>query len=290
VWARDQRMSLAFGNQDEPDEKLPVIVATPDKVYMRYGSREISVGNIGGVELMEFDNTNATANFRGNLDFISGRLQFRYGSATRLGYIGQRPESGGTPQMEIRVEEGPVRVSGGYLDVFSIYDNSTSSSANVNVDSSGRLRRSSSASRYKIDQRESALSRDLFNVKVKDWIDRAAWEEKVALDAKPRPLTELDQERYNAIDLSRVTGVIAEDVEANGGKRFVIYGQDGQIEQVMYDRFNLARTQLLYEMIQELRMELGMQKDPIPSHSTEPMPTTLSNTAISTKTTNKGKK
>lgn len=265
IWARagaDDRMSLTYSNLDEPSGTLPVVVLKATEAYMNYGSRTIKVWNNAGSEELLIDASNAAVVMRGNLDLRQGdsRVQFRYqgASATPLGYVGQRPESGTSAEFEFRADVGGVRLTGSSITAFAIYNSTTASAANVNVDSGGVLRRVSSASRYKADQRVMELDDSLLNIPVKDWIDKASVRERKAMDARPRPFIETDMQKFEALDLGRIPGVIAEDVERHGGKRFVIYGPDGRTESVMYDRLAMAQIAVLKRQLDKLAAEVSL--------------------------------
>jgi hypothetical protein len=71
------------------------------------------------------------------------------------------------------------------------------------------------------------------------------------------PMTEQQDREFRALSLERIPGAIAEDVEAAGGDRFVVRGLDGQVESLMYDRFALARTEILKARVAEQAAEIA---------------------------------
>ena len=101
----------------------------------------------------------------------------------------------------------------------------TTSPANIYMNSSFRHYLVSSAARYKIDPQPMDLPDSLLDVPVKDWWDKGEYDRGEAV--------------------RRVPGVIAEEVEASGGATFVTYDEDGTIQGVAYDRYALARTAVL---------------------------------------------
>ncbi|GAA3289247.1 hypothetical protein ACFFON_15495 [Arthrobacter citreus] len=123
-----------------------------------------------------------------------------------------------------------------------------SNAANLHVDANGRFWRSSSASRFKMDQQRMELPVSLLRPVMKDWIDAGSQDRFDQLEAEPRPFRENDQMEYDSISLRRVPGMVAEDVEAAGGAAFVTYDSAGNVEGFSYDRFALARTQLLADL------------------------------------------
>ncbi|MGH1551015.1 hypothetical protein ACRAWB_18280 [Leifsonia poae] len=129
---------------------------------------------------------------------------------------------------------------------------STTSAANVYVDTLGILRRVSSAARFKDDVAELAVPDALLDVRVKDWVDKPAVDGVAELQQAPRPFTQRQQAEFDALTAQtarRVPGVIAEDVAAAGGQEFLAYDGAGEIEGVAYDRLALARTQLLADRL-----------------------------------------
>lgn len=259
IWARagaDDRMSLTYSNLDEPTGTLPVVVLTAAKAYMNYGSRTIQVWNNAGTEELLLDATGASIVARGNLDMRDGRIQLRYGSATPLGYVGQAPASGSSPDFEVRADAGKIRLAG-LVTNLSTYSQTTTSGANLVIDASGNFLRSTSAARYKTDIRRMELPDSILDVKVKDWYDTAAYQKRSAMNALPRPFTENMQADYDAIVLDRVPGLIAEDLLEHGADQFVIFGTDGQTEGVRYDRFAFAQIEVLKRQLDELRGQVN---------------------------------
>jgi len=128
----------------------------------------------------------------------------------------------------------------------------------------GLLQRVSSASRFKLDQREAVLSESLIGVRVKDWLDEGEVATAFELNDAPRPWTLTQQRAFDGLGIRRVPGVVAEEVHAAGGELFTTYDADGQIEGVAYDRLALARTQILADQfaaalvrIEELEAQLA---------------------------------
>lgn len=122
---------------------------------------------------------------------------------------------------------------------------SATASPNVYADSTGKYFKASSAARFKIYPQPMELPEALLDVPVMDWIDLGNAERFAAVYDLPRPFTEAQQLDFDGVNLARVPGAIAEDVEAAGGGAFVTYDTSGQIEGVAYDRLSLARTEIL---------------------------------------------
>lgn len=133
----------------------------------------------------------------------------------------------------------------------------TGSAANLYVNDTGRIYKSTSASRFKDDQQLMELPDSLLAPVMKDWVDAASKRRLEDLEVSPRPFTYEEQLDYDGLSLRRIPGMIAEDVLAAGGDAFVTYTSDGQVEGFAYDRYALARTQLLAEQVRELRATMG---------------------------------
>jgi hypothetical protein len=136
--------------------------------------------------------------------------------------------------------------------------NTTTDPANAVIMANGFIRKGTSAARFKIDPQPIELPDALLAVPVKSWIDKAAAEEFAALHYDtPRPLTEQQTIDLDCVKLSRVPGIIAEEVEAAGGSAFVGYDADGQIESVAYERLALARTEILARQLKEALAQIA---------------------------------
>ena len=123
----------------------------------------------------------------------------------------------------------------------------TSYASNVYMDSNGFLYRSSSASRYKLNQQVTDVDDALLDLPVKTWQDREAVETSEELSSRMGPLTEADTAQLDAAQRAAADtmfGVIAEDVEAID-PRLVTYDADGEVEGVAYDRFGPALIPLV---------------------------------------------
>lgn len=114
----------------------------------------------------------------------------------------------------------------------AIYNSTTGDGANVNISSTGVLKRSTSATKYKLDitnyDRALAKGYDLIEkIHPKMWFDKGQVERyaKALSDGtKPDP-----DDKVN-----RVYGLIAEDLEAAGLDEFITRGQNGEIEGIDY--------------------------------------------------------
>lgn len=179
---------------------------------------------------------------------------------TTTGVVGSIPASGNHFGV-IAVGRG-LFLHGSQILAPPIWETTSGAGVNVGVGSNGVLYRSTSALKYKILPEVVDLPEGLLEVPMKDWVDRSAAEnyasmvESLAGTQGPlRPgqtrmdLAGISQADFDAVSLKRIPGAIAEEVEAFGGGQFVVYGPDGDIEGLMYDRLALARTQLLNDKL-----------------------------------------
>lgn len=243
-----QRLSLTYGNVNDD---VPFLSVERNRAFMQYRSQVIAVrGTTSSNQRIEISNGGVSSEFNGPLMMIQGsRIQFCDTSSGRqgpgIGFIGQRPVAGGS-QLEVALQTGSFRVSGGGIRCLGVYDSTSSLSANVRVQSgTGQLVRATSASKYKVDPRPLTVPDSILDVQLTEWIDKAQLEMWGDLESTPRPFCESQQEEYDSVTLKRVPGVIAEEVVAHGGKQFVEYGTDGEVEEVDYDRLTLAQIQVL---------------------------------------------
>lgn len=137
---------------------------------------------------------------------------------------------------------------------------STTSAANTHIAVDGTIWKSSSASRFKLDQRAAELPDSLLDLKFKDWIDKGQVDQYTEIVNGPRPLTEAETAALEAAYLGRVGGVVAEDVETASGDSaplFVTYDLQGRVEGVAYDRLGVALALKLADKVKELEAKLA---------------------------------
>lgn len=144
----------------------------------------------------------------------------------------------------------------GYLIATGLTE--TTAAANMFVQANGWIYKSTSAAKFKIDPAPMDLPDSLLEVPVKSWIDLGSAEAYAALYTAPHPRTELQSQIMDGINLTRVPGIVAEEVEAAGGEAFVTYDIDGTIEGVSYDRLALARTEILARKVKRLESSMNL--------------------------------
>lgn len=145
--------------------------------------------------------------------------------------------------------------SGFYLQSPAIFGREYTLTSNVCITANGILGITSSASRFKLDQKVSELPDGLLDIPVKDWIDRTEHNEGESLRALG-VRTEAQQDTFERHyeTPKRVPGVVAEDVaEADGGELFVIRDAEGQTQGVAYDRLALAQIAVLNRLLKAER-------------------------------------
>lgn len=136
--------------------------------------------------------------------------------------------------------------SGPHCRFDSIYTTTTSAGANVHTDSNGYMYRSTSASKYKLAVNDLGdIDDKLLSLKARTWFDAqqsaevADYYDRVA-SGEPVVDETGDQLTMAPPVLKPIPGMIAEEVEAAGLADFVVYGDDGQVEGLMYDRLAVA--------------------------------------------------
>ena len=132
--------------------------------------------------------------------------------------------------------DGNVRLyltTTGTCVVPAIYVDTTANAANVQVDSGGVLRRSTSALKYKQDIR-----------------DIEAIDINLLRGVRYKSKSEQDDQTKDHF------GIVADEVDAAGLKELVTYGADGEVEGFQYERL----TVVLLKAIQELKAEVDSLK------------------------------
>lgn len=152
----------------------------------------------------------------------------------------------GTSQIALRNDGNPQIVSS------TIYNRTYSSGSTVTVTSYGTMGRITSASKYKL-----AIAREpqiepadrLLTIDPSSWVDLEG--AKAVAESKSDGKVLLEHEQ----SLDRHHGLIAEDLRDAGLGEFVIYGMDGEIEGIQYDRLwtiLIPKIKQLNERLNEL--------------------------------------
>lgn len=178
---------------------------------------------------------------------IRGDIVFTGNSAV-TGMFGVAYDAAPGSTVDMGVRAGRVRST-------VIRDNPYTFAANMYVTSNGFIGQTSSAARFKLDQRVMTLADELLDIPVKDWIDRTANEEREEMNH----LGVRTREQQNLIDhgygRKRTPGVVAEDVETVD-PRFATYDADGVIQGVAYDRLAIAQIAVLTRRVKQLESRI----------------------------------
>ncbi|QHO66665.1 cell envelope integrity protein TolA [Pediococcus pentosaceus] len=113
-----------------------------------------------------------------------------------------------------------------------IYSFTSSNSSNVRIADSGRLMRTTSASKYKYNIKNPELEKTLGD-RLLD-VHMATWNDKHAVDMYADQLT--TGEDREKISIKEHYGLIAEQMRDAGLEMFIDYGKNHEIEGIQYDR------------------------------------------------------
>lgn len=171
----------------------------------------------------------------------SGGEQGAYQIDQQGHYFMTRPGGGG--------EVIQMSVSSNNFKVLPVYSSTAPYPANMYVNEYGWVYRATSASRYKLDAKnvDETVFDKLLNIEVKDWFDKpeaerlsAAMTPTMIDGSTPDEIDAEHEEVLPPVELRRIPGVIAEEVEAVGLGQFVNYDDAGEVQGVMYDRLGVA--------------------------------------------------
>lgn len=209
-------------------------------------------------------------------------MEFFKGSTTRSAYFGF-----GSPSSEelalvnervggnifIRTDTGAQMVlySNNDQRFPKLYNQTTTSGANVHVNSSGYIWRSSSARKYKLQEESIDINeaKKILNVDPKTWYDKRSTEGYAELLTKEAAGEKIDWDDANVSDIRRIPGVIAEDLVQAGLERFAVYGPpnengERELEEVQYDRIPVLYIPLFRELFNRVQeLETKITKDGI---------------------------
>ncbi len=137
-----------------------------------------------------------------------------------------------------------------------IYNRTYSGSPNLHITGEGTLGRSTSAMKYKAliekqfddNKRQLEHSQHILDLDVKSWFD------KHEVENYAREIVEgekLDEDKYK---ISRHVGLIAEDLAEAGLTEHVVYGYDGEIEGIEYDRLWIHLLPVIKELKDKIKV------------------------------------
>lgn len=179
--------------------------------------------------------TMKTASFGINADQNVPISFYRQTLVDEIGALGNRLPNGrlflhatdNDAQMYLLNDGSPAFVSP------TVFNRTYSNGANMFVTSSGRVGRSTSASKYKL---AIARSDDTTQADRLMTLNPASWNDKVATEKMAESLLNGEIPVETEINLKRHYGLIAEDLRDAGLDEFLITGDNGQIEGIEYDR------------------------------------------------------
>lgn len=142
-----------------------------------------------------------------------------------------------------------------------LYNKTTTGGANVHVNSSGYIWRSSSARKYKLQEEAIDLeeAKKILNVDPKTWYDKYSAEKYADLLTKESKGTEIDWDEVGVSDVIRIPGLVAEDLIEAGLERFAVYGPpnengERELEEVQYDRIPVLYIPLIRELFNRVEV------------------------------------
>lgn len=152
-----------------------------------------------------------------------------------------------------------------------LYNKTTTGGANVHVNSSGYLWRSSSARKYKLKEEAIDLeeAKKILNVDPKTWYDKYSAEKYADLLTEESKGAEIDWDEVGVSDVIRIPGLVAEDLIEAGLERFAVYGPpnengERELEEVQYDRIPVLYIPLIRELFNRVEvLESKIAKDGI---------------------------
>ncbi|WP_072557450.1 beta strand repeat-containing protein [Lactiplantibacillus plantarum] len=200
-----------------------------------YGNINGDEGSTMGTWYVGYNLANMTAQFGiDNLNQNTINL-YRPTFVDEIGAVGNRLANGrlllhavdGNAQMYLLNDGSPAFVSP------TIYNRTYSNGSNMFVTSSGRVGRSTSASKYKLAITRSDDTKQADRLMT---LNAASWNDKVATEKMAKSLSNGEIPVEPEINLKRHYGLIAEDLRDAGLDEFLLYGKNGEIEGIEYDR------------------------------------------------------
>ena len=156
-----------------------------------------------------------------------------------------------------------------------IWNATASNAANMYINSNGFVYRGSSASKYKLDikplEEDASYPYKLLNLQPKQWFDKGETERYAELLSKEYSEEDIDEEFKQEAEggsLDSYYGLIAEDLEAAGLKKFCSYGKEDkngkkEVEGIMYDRIPILMIPILKDLVEYVKTTYPLIKDSI---------------------------
>lgn len=170
--------------------------------------------------------------------------------------------------------------SDAYFRGQGIYDNTSSGSPNVYISEETYLKRYTSASKYKLNiapiNEDETYPYNILKLSPKQWFDKGETERYAEYLTAEYTGEEMDSE-YKTLCLDGTIdsyyGLIAEDVEAAGLKKFCAYGkedEDGnrELEGIAYDKLPILLIPIMRDMVKYFNLIRPLVKDNITDKDT----------------------
>ncbi|MFJ7932321.1 hypothetical protein [Peribacillus sp. NPDC096448] len=243
-----------------------------------YGGNE-GIEWLGGSGWKLFESPDDASNNTGAFQFFTGSTRrFTIGTTGNVyatGTMFRIQGSGGSYEAEGRLsllnKTGLTELhlssdsTSPFIQSLNVYNRTYSYAANMYVTSNGVIGRATSATKYKLEIEESAVDpHKILNLNPKTWYDKSATEAYAATLTAEQAGEIVDWDEVDIPALSRIPGLIAEDVIEAGLPEYASYGEfkeDGtrEVEGLMYDRL----WTLLIPIVREHKGEIALLKNRI---------------------------
>jgi hypothetical protein len=229
--------------------------------WKMFESPDDASNNTGAFQFFTGSTRRFTIGTTGNV-YATGtmfRIQNSGGSYEAEGRLSLKNTTGGT---ELHLSSDSTSP---FIQSVNVYNRTYSYAANMYVTSNGVLGRATSATKYKLEIEDSAVDPyKILNLNPKTWYDKSATEAYAATLTAEQAGEVVDWDEVDIPAISRVPGLIAEDVIAVGLSEYASYGEfkeDGtrEVEGLMYDRL----WTLLIPIVREHKEEIALLKNEI---------------------------
>ncbi|MFB6800458.1 hypothetical protein ACFCVU_04440 [Peribacillus butanolivorans] len=239
-----------------------------------YGGNE-GIEWLGGNGWKMFESPDDASNNPGAFQFFTGSTRratigatgniYATGTRFHIQDTGGSFTSDGTTTLNSQVaDSGSLSVgkdaTGQRVWSMAVYDRTYSPAANLYITDAGTIGRTTSATKYKLEIKDSAVDpHKILNLNPKTWYDKAATEAYSDTLTAEQAGAIVDWDEVDIPGISRVPGLIAEDVIGSGLSEYAAYGpyqEDGtrEVEGLMYDRL----WTLLIPIVREHKEEIAL--------------------------------
>lgn len=179
--------------------------------------------------------------------------------------------------LNISLSDGTVKL-GTEVQSSGIYNTTTSGTANLYISSQCYLKRSTSASKYKLDiqdiEQGDTLAYNVLKVSPRQWFDRSSIEtySEYLTAVANNTVDETKNYREDDVNLNPYYGLIAEDLVEAGLSRFCEYGLNDngeqELEGIQYDRIPILFIPILRDLVACMQKILPSVKSYISDETT----------------------